>query len=180
MHKKTLDEGLVEPEVSPPEVRTAEELAEEGRKKRLANLTQSGRPKGVTRRPKDLTQKELSKAVQLLALGAGETAVQNQFGLSESGIRSIREQFKGIFQTLEEVDPYRKVKADLFDAVELRTLKSLVSEEKHEKASLNQCAYTLSVIHNAGRLEKNLSTSNVNVNSYLRFILPENSSENES
>lgn len=145
------------------------QVVDAGRQKRLANLTRKGRGKAVSRKASTLSRNERKQILMQLAEQVPQTAIAAQFGISDSAVAAIRDEFGVIFRTLKDVDKYRKVKAELFDAVELQTLKSLSNSEKHERASLNQVAYTMQVLHNAGRLEKNQSTANVNVNGYLRF-----------
>jgi len=64
---------------------------------------------------------------------------------------------------LEQVEPYRSVKVDLFSAAEMQLLASLMRPEKLEKASLNNVAYALTQVHTALRLETNQSTANVGI-----------------
>lgn len=178
MAQKDDPEALGQATISTPEMRPPE-VVDEGRKKRLANLTQKGRPKGVTRRATNLSSRERKEIMVQLAENIPHAAIAAQFGISDSTVASIRNEFSQIFKSLGKVEPYRKVKADLFDATELELLKSLNDSDKLERASLNQVAYSLQVVHNAGRLEKNLSTANVNVNTYLRFELTEKVEGNE-
>lgn len=178
MAQKDDPEALGQAPISTPEMRPPE-VVDEGRKKRLANLTQKGRPKGTTRKVKDLTNSETKKVISQMVAGVPIPVVAASVGISEGAVKQIREQFRDVFNTLGEVENYRKVKSDLFDAVELKALKSLMDQDKHDRATLNQVAYSLSVLHNAGRLEKNLSTANINTSSYLRFELTEKVEGNE-
>jgi len=66
-----------------------------------------------------------------------------------------------------QVEAYKNVKVELFNAVEQQLLASLMQPEKHEKASLNNVAYALTQVHTALRLETNQSTANVGIVSKL-------------
>lgn len=89
------------------------------------------------------------------------------FNCNESSVIRACQRLATLIPDPEAVDAYRSVKADLLDAAEMELMASLMQPEKMEKASLNNVAYAFQQIHNAGRLERGESTSNLSVMSRL-------------
>lgn len=117
-----------------------------------------------------ITRRQEGQILEMAAQNQSLLTIAKRFDLSEKAVSKFLHQYDGLFKLLPDVDNYRHAKARLFDAAEFRILQSLVQESKIKKASLNNCAYALKVLHEAGRLEKGLSTSNVHTKTYTQIV----------
>lgn len=115
----------------------------------------------------------LGLALQMDVAGVPRTEIARALGVHKATVSKALAKFEPLFQGLREVRDFREVKADIIDATQLRLLQSLMSEEKHKKASLNQAAYAFDVLYKANRLERNQSTANVSQAFYSTPDLPE-------
>lgn len=75
-------------------------------------------------------------------------------------VMHITNELAGIINELNRAEEYRTHRKDLLDLLHGRLLKSMLSPEKMEKATVNQLAYASSEVHKQSRLEHGLSTSN--------------------
>lgn len=121
----------------------------------------AGRPKGVKRSAKKLTQGELANVVLDFARGVGQREIASKMGVSESAISLIVDKFKPAFSEIQNVEEYRKAKGMILDSVALATLKGISNPTKLEDAPINQLAYVFDVVGKHSRLEAGLSTQNV-------------------
>lgn len=126
-----------------------------------APKNKGGRPKGVKRSIKKLTQGELANVVLDFARGVDQRQIATKNGVSESAISLVLEKFKPAFAELHNVEEYRKAKGMILDSVALATLKGISNPAKLEDAPLNQLAYVFDVVGKHSRLEAGLSTQNV-------------------
>lgn len=107
-------------------------------------------------RPKiDITKRIIS----LKKKGVAHAEIARSLGCSRSTVINTLKEFAAVFDELPNVKTYQEHKADLLSAAELKVLKSLVQGDKLAKATLNQSAYALQVLHNAGRLERGQATN---------------------
>lgn len=123
----------------------------------------AGRPKGRhnSKRPRGpLTQTEIATAIDMDMKGVQRAKIARAIGVKQSTITEALKRFAPIFKNLEKLDDYRRVRSNLLESAELMCLESVMNEEKHEKASLNNAAYALSQVNGIRRLEQGLSTSN--------------------
>ena len=131
-------------------------MTEEKRERKKA-----GRPKGVKRAAKKLTQGELAAVVIDYARGVEQRQIAQKFGVSDSAVTLILDKFKPAFQELQNVEEFRKAKADILDSVQLAALKHISNPDRLADAPINQLAYVVDIVGKHSRLEQGLSTSNV-------------------
>jgi hypothetical protein len=109
---------------------------------------------------------DLSKAIKLyFDNGVCEADIARHFNVSPARINTALKPFKELMKDSETLRAFREHKTDLLASAELELLKNIVDKDKAEKASLNNVAYAYTAIHNAGRLESGLSTSNIQLQS---------------
>lgn len=154
-------------EADPADTIAPSRLNRQKKKRTGATKTRADRrEKGKTNRHPDrtvnkLTRKQLSTILLNECKGVPRTISAEHFGLTHRAVNDVIEYFKPIFQEIEQVPRYRQVKSELLDAAELKMLKSLLSEDKIEKASLNNVAYAFQQVFQAGRLQRGQSTANI-------------------
>lgn len=71
--------------------------------------------------------------------------------------------FKNMLKTLENPTEWENRKAEILDIALFELLKSMMEQGKLDKASINGLAFAYDKLNNARRLERGLSTSNVQV-----------------
>jgi len=120
-----------------------------------------GRPKGVKRSIKKLTQGELATVVLDYARGVKQAEIASKFGVSEAAVSTVLDKFKPAFAELQNVESYRKAKSDLLDSAGLVILKEIVNPTKIEAADIRALACSYDIVNKHGRLERGESTSNV-------------------
>jgi hypothetical protein len=125
----------------------------------------AGRPKGVKRSVKRLTQGELALAVLDSARGIPQHQIAKKFGVGEAAISMILDKFKPAFAELQNVEEYRKAKASLLDSASLTVLKEIVNPVKIEAGDVRALATTYDILNKHSRLERGESTSNVSTQS---------------
>lgn len=120
-----------------------------------------GRPKGVKRSIKKLTQGELATVVLDYARGVKQGEIAQKFGVSEAAVSTVLDKFKPAFSELQNVESYRKAKSDLLDSAGLAVLREIVNPSKIEAADIRALACTYDIVNKHGRLERGESTQNV-------------------
>ncbi len=120
-----------------------------------------GRPKGVKRSIKKLTQGELATVVLDYARGVKQAEIAAKFGVSEAAVSTVLDKFKPAFAELQNVESYRRAKSDLLDSAGLAILKEIVNPSKIEQADIRALACSYDIVNKHGRLERGESTSNV-------------------
>lgn len=122
-----------------------------------------GKPKRKSpRKPlkSQVTQQRLCDVLNYTAKGLSAKEVSKITGVGERHVERLRSQAKTWLAEVEQVAGFKELKADLFDAAQLKILKSAMSDEKLDAADFKSLAYGLGTIHKAGRLERGLSTTN--------------------
>ena len=90
--------------------------------------------------------------------------IADKMGCCKQTVHAAIKRFEQIIGNQpEELDAYRQRKAELLEAAELQLLEKITDPETIQKASLNNAAYTFAQLHNAGRLERGKSTSNIDI-----------------
>jgi len=89
--------------------------------------------------------------------------IADKLGVCKQSVHTAIKRFEALIREPEEIEAYRKSKADLLDSAELMMLEKISDGETIAKASLNNAAYTFSQLHQAGRLERGRSTANIDV-----------------
>ncbi|WP_347275417.1 hypothetical protein [Candidatus Kuenenia sp.] len=120
--------------------------------------------KAVDRKPLVFRKIDLAEALKLRLVNKltyGEIA--KRFGCHKSAVHGALSRFTKILKEPGEIEAYSKYKADLLNSAELTMLEKVMDTETIEKASLNNAAYAFAQLHNAGRLERGKSTSNVDM-----------------
>lgn len=131
----------------------------------------TGRPKG-SKHCKSAKQTALIKRTLNLHLqGASEREIAKATGQHLRSVHSTVSQFMSIFEEVKDVQEFRANKTEIMDAALVKCFKSLMSQEKHDKASLNNVAYAMRQLHDVGRLERGLSTANV-AHAVLKYTAP--------
>jgi len=126
-----------------------------------------GRPKGARTGLKALAVKQLRRQLSLRAQGVSIKDIATATRCPERTVQERLKMFAPMFQDLDKVKDFRGVKADILDAATLTFLKSSMSPDKLEKASVNNLAYAARQTFDMGRLERGLSTSNVSTRSFV-------------
>lgn len=101
------------------------------------------------------------QVAQLAARGMTATEITKITGIPERTVCNHLKAFRKVFKALDDAPDYEKNKSQILSAVELKLLQSMMSESKLKKANLNGLAYAFKQAHDANRLTKGLSTSNV-------------------
>lgn len=131
-----------------------------------------GRPKGARRRAEKVTQVQLSEILALKAKGVPQALIARDYGLSEAGVNKIVNRFSVVFTELKNVDNFRAIRSKLYDAGQLAALKSLVREDKLDRAGVRDLALAVDILGKHSRLERGLSTANSqNLNINASFTL---------
>jgi hypothetical protein len=125
----------------------------------------AGRPKGVKRSVKRLTQGELALAVLDSARGIPQHQIAKKFGVGEAAISMILDKFKPAFAELQNVEEYRRAKASLLDSASLTVLKEIVNPAKIEAGDVRALGTVYDILNKHSRLERGESTSNVSTQS---------------
>jgi hypothetical protein len=108
---------------------------------------------------------DVAKALKLRLQGATLPAIAALQGVSKQAIDPALTAFEPFLKGCEpgQLTAYSEERASLFNVVEGHLTASLLDPAAMAKASLNNRAYALKVIHEARRLESGQATSNVSV-----------------
>lgn len=104
---------------------------------------------------------QLSQALHLAALKRPVQEIARAVKLPPSTTHRLLERYGSWLQELENVQDYTDTRTQLLSAGELKLFKSMMEQEKLDKASVNNLAYAMRQLYDMGRLEKGLSTQNV-------------------
>lgn len=131
----------------------------------------SGRPKGSKdgraakerkrdRLIVDLHTKNVPAGVIAKTVGCAESTVWSR-------IKTLRENLK----SLDKLKEWQENKPDILAATQFEMVQSMLEPGKLKKASVNNLAYAFDKLHQAERLERGLSTSNVQQQQFTRVEL---------
>lgn len=127
-----------------------------------------------------LTARQQQKALELKRQGASTYAISNQLEKSWITVQKFLNQFEGLEKLASEAREYQGIKGEVLDAAQWSMVKSALSPEKVEAATLRDCAYAFKEFHAAGRLERGLSTKNVaSISFTVANVLPSNDNPSE-
>jgi predicted transcriptional regulator len=101
------------------------------------------------------------RALSMLARGCSDSQVAGALELSQVTVHKYRGEMKAIFKELPTVEAFRATRTDLMDAAMSAMLKSSVTPDKLEKATVNGLAYAMRQLYDMGRLERGQSTANI-------------------
>ncbi len=98
------------------------------------------------------------------------TEIANRMGVPRA---TVHHRLSRLFKLIDDptlTDAYRANKAPILEAVEMKLAAEMLDDDKLQKASLNNIAYSLSQVGNMVRLERNQSTGNINIQQIERVI----------
>lgn len=104
---------------------------------------------------------QLSQALHLAALKRPVQEIARAVKLPPSTTHRLLERYGSWLHELENIEDYTDTRSQLLSAGELKLFKSMMEQEKLDKASVNNLAYAMRQLYDMGRLERGLSTSNV-------------------
>lgn len=104
---------------------------------------------------------QLSQALHLAAMKRPIQEIARAVKLPPSTTCRLLKRYGSWLQELEHVDEYTDSRSRLLSAGELKLFKSMMEQEKLDKASVNNLAYSMRQLFDMGRLERGESTSNV-------------------
>ena len=118
------------------------------------------KPRSSSASSNDKKPYTVASLVELKLLGWSEREMAAYFGKAPS---TIHHRLSGLWKYLdgEELEAFRKNKIDLLTIAEKEIMTDLLDKGRREKASLNNSAYAFTQLHQARRLETNLSTVNL-------------------
>ena len=96
--------------------------------------------------------------------GLSYQKIADVLNCSKSAIYKALKPLEKLMRNPDEIESFKTQRANILTALEIKLIESLVDEEKHKRASLNNVAYAFQQIHVARRLEEGLSTGNLAVN----------------
>jgi transposase len=141
-----------------------------------------GRPKGIKEakernyyrgkeRGKPLfSDRKAAQALTLVAQGIDKKVIAAQMGVKEMTFIKWCEQWEVVLGELSNIEGFRENRPVIIDAVQAAIFKSMLDPAKLEKVTLNGAAYALKQVYDMGRIERNQSTSNVNVNTTIKTV----------
>lgn len=108
---------------------------------------------------------DVSRALKLRLQGNTFEEIGKVFDCTGSAVHQALSAFESFINKLQpgQLTAYSEERANLFNVVEQHLTESLLDGDALAKASLNNRAYALKVIHEARRLESGQSTANVSV-----------------
>lgn len=119
-----------------------------------------GRPKGSKEGRESKSRRIDRTVLELRAKNVPVPAIAASVGLSVPAVEVRISKLRNILQSMDKLDDWEKQKANLLSAAQHELLKSMLREDKLEKASVNNLAYALTQVHTATRLERNQATAN--------------------
>lgn len=128
-----------------------------------------GWPKGKSRTEgRQLTTPKINQVVRLHIGGAGVNEIARAADIEPAIVVDTLKDFAPLFRELPHVAKYEyaDVRRNLLSATEISALKLINDPRKLEAASLRDAAYAFKELYHAGRLERGLSTSNVQSQSF--------------
>ena len=108
---------------------------------------------------------DVAKALKLRLMGNTLEEIGKVFDCSRAAVHEALQKFEAFTSKAESgtLTAFSENRAELFNVVEHHLTASLLDPDAMQKASLNNRAYALKVIHEARRLETGQSTGNISV-----------------
>lgn len=88
--------------------------------------------------------------------------IGDHFGCDKSAVHQKLATFEKMLKNAGMIEAYEQNRAKILSVAEMEMVSDILDSEKREKATLGNAAYAFTQIHNARRLEEDLSTANVN------------------
>ena len=89
--------------------------------------------------------------------------IADKMGCNKSNVIRKLQGYISMLPNADEIQSYQNNKTTVLQAMELLTIKEMMSPQKIKDASFNNLAYGFNTIYQANRLESGKSTSNINV-----------------
>jgi hypothetical protein len=105
------------------------------------------------------TTVQTKRILSLHAKGVHDKEISKAVDVPLRTVRGRIKQFESVFTELKNVEEYRKNKADVLDAAQLVMLKSMVTPEKLDKASVNNLAYAMRQCHDMSQISQGKPTA---------------------
>jgi len=120
---------------------------------------------------------QLSQALHLAALKRPVQEIARAVKLPPSTTCRLLKRYGSWLQELEHIEDYTDTRSQLLTAGELKLFKSMMEQEKLDKASVNNLAYAMRQLYDMGRLERGQSTSNVSTQTVSISVSPASHSD---
>ena len=113
------------------------------------------------RAKKNLTHGDIERILTLRAKGVTIKEIAGAMDRHKRTIENTLNQYKNLFQVMENLDYYLNVRSRILNASELMAVKSVTDELKRDRAHLGHRVSAFKELYNARRLEEDKSTQNV-------------------
>lgn len=130
------------------------------RKPKIPREKITGRPKGSKSGQQAIERRKVSRIIELKLRNVANRDIALAEQVSTGTVHNVLNDFKNVFTEIPNLPKFKEVKADLLDAALLMLLKSMMTQDKLEKASVNNLAYAAQQMYTMARLERGQSTSN--------------------
>jgi hypothetical protein len=117
-----------------------------------AEKRKRGRPVGSTS-----TDKQTRKILELAGKGLSQMDIGKVIGRDVAQVNRTLMRFRKLIN-LDELKEFREFKLDIIDQAKLKSLKSMLDDQKHAQANLRDAAQAFKVLNEASRLERCLPT----------------------
>ena len=104
---------------------------------------------------------DIKRAVQLRLKGMTYPDIARIMGVTKQAVHKALKPLAAILDKTEHLPAYQANKADIIDNLQAEMARQLVDPVKIQKATLGNVAYAMRQLNDIGRLERDLSTSNV-------------------
>ena len=104
---------------------------------------------------------DIKRAVQLRLKGMTYPDIARIMGVTKQAVHKALKPLATILDKTEHLPAYQANKADIIDNLQAEMARQLVDPVKIQKATLGNVAYAMRQLNDIGRLERDLSTSNV-------------------
>ena len=104
---------------------------------------------------------DIKRAVQLRLKGMTYPDIAKIMGVTKQAVHKALLPLANILTKTESLPAYQANKADIIDNLQAEMARQLVDPAKIQKATLGNVAYAMRQLNDIGRLERDLSTSNV-------------------
>lgn len=113
------------------------------------------------------TTKEQERLINITVMqkaGIKKIEIAKQLDLHPSTVTKYLKRINTYYPHLKDVDAYRINKESLIQAVESQALQSIANTLQSETLNVRDASLAFKTLHQAGRLESNQSTANINNN----------------
>jgi transposase len=97
--------------------------------------------------------------LKLRQAGLSVNKIAQNVQLSERTVWNRLGRFKEALQNIDKLEVWEENRGDILSAAQLTVLQTMLQEGKLDKASLSNLGYVFKILHDAGRLSRNLPTS---------------------